>query len=448
LANRSTFIAPNYVVDIFNEVYQLPPEQIINGERYKTLLKKSDKTSEEIIELNNLSVTLKNYIVDPEKYNKLQDCIVSMENFIVNEVQDYVVVKQGEMQSYVDNQTVLFDAKLNRFTFLDEYNPVTQYRIWNTLSYQGESYLCILDSLGNLPTNVTYFKKIAQRGAQGIQGASGTGLRFKGAWSGSTSYLVDDGIQYLGAYFGCLQDNIGQEPNPNQATAYWALAVGKGQSTGTVELKNVVTVSNITSNIPIGIPEYNHLTDSLTVIKNTTVLTEGVTEDYVINANGISIDNVDGLLDGTVTPIRFEFKVFKNYVLDLTFSDGNMIQNNTIGDEKLKPDNKIGSLATLTTTDKASVVNAINETSLEISVLSLDYNVVSSDIDANGIFTQVQYLNGSTLYLNSTLSGGTSPSYTTDTWTYYESDGVTVNSTLVWTLGYDSNGNLISRTHS
>jgi len=443
--NRSTF--PEQI-DSLPELLSLSADQYVNAERYRTLLVKTNKTPDEIIELNQLSITLKNYIIDPETWNKFSDICIGLETFFSSEVQGYIDTKQIAFDSTITEKTNLFDVKLNRFTFLDEYNPITQYRIWNTLSYQGESYLCILDSLGNLPTNTTYFKKIAQRGAQGEVGASGTGLRFKGAWSGSTSYLVDDGIQYLGAYFGCLQDNIGQEPNPNQATAYWALAVGKGQSTGTVELKNVVTVSNITSNIPIGIPEYNHLTDSLTVIKNTTVLTEGVTEDYVINANGISIDNVDGLLDGTVTPIKFEFKVFKNYVLDLTFSDGNMIQNDTIGDEKLKPDNKIGSIATLTTTDKSSVVNAINETSIKISGLLENYNTYSSNIDSNGIFTIVDYKRSdTTLHLNSTLSGGTSPNYVTDTWTYYELDGTTVSSTLVWTLGYDSNGNLISRTH-
>jgi len=109
----------------------------------------------------------------------------------------------------------------------------------------------------------------------------------------------------------------------------------------------------------------------------------------------------------------------------------------------------VTSIITANITDKRKIKNTTDTNKNEISVLLENYNTYSSNIDSNGIFTIVDYKRSdATLYLNSTLSGGTSPNYVTDTWTFYEVDGTTVSSTLVWTLGYDSNGNLISRTHS
>lgn len=71
---------------------------------------------------------------------------------------------------------------------------------------------------------------------------------------------------------------------------------------------------------------------------------------------------------------------------------------------------------------------------------------VRSDKDVNGIYTTVTFTRSdSTTYKTSVLSGGTSPEYTTRTETYYEADGVTVSSTLVFTLVY-TDGDLVSET--
>jgi len=92
---------------------------------------------------------------------------------------------------------------------------------------------------------------------------------------------------------------------------------------------------------------------------------------------------LEGTWDGTQVPITFHFIVFKNFVVDLTFSDGNMIQDGTVAKSKLKPelqaeidskatqtdlqniDNKIGVLSNLNTNDKSNLVNAFNEHSAD-----------------------------------------------------------------------------------
>lgn len=67
--------------------------------------------------------------------------------------------------------------------------------------------------------------------------------------------------------------------------------------------------------------------------------------------------------------------------------------------------------------------------------------------DSNGVFTTITYTRpDATVYQTSILSGGTSPQYTTRTVTWYAADGTTVVRTDVYTLAYDSDGDITSET--
>lgn len=59
------------------------------------------------------------------------------------------------------------------FSVFEVYNPSKQYVEGNKVSHNGSSYYCIEDSLGNAPTNTTYWLLIAEKGAQGEQGEQG-----------------------------------------------------------------------------------------------------------------------------------------------------------------------------------------------------------------------------------------------------------------------------------
>lgn len=47
------------------------------------------------------------------------------------------------------------------------YNGATAYVVDDAVSYNGSSYICILNSTGNLPTNGTYWEIIASKGDTG-----------------------------------------------------------------------------------------------------------------------------------------------------------------------------------------------------------------------------------------------------------------------------------------
>lgn len=50
------------------------------------------------------------------------------------------------------------------------YNGATAYTVNDGVSYNGSSYVCILDSTGNLPTDATYWQVFAAAGADGADG--------------------------------------------------------------------------------------------------------------------------------------------------------------------------------------------------------------------------------------------------------------------------------------
>ncbi|HOK34704.1 MAG TPA: hypothetical protein PLB19_01005, partial [Candidatus Paceibacterota bacterium] len=54
-----------------------------------------------------------------------------------------------------------------------EYNGSTQYYVGDFVSYQGSTYTCIQNSLGNDPTNTSYWKLVAQKGDKGDTGPQG-----------------------------------------------------------------------------------------------------------------------------------------------------------------------------------------------------------------------------------------------------------------------------------
>lgn len=327
MANRSTFISPDYTVDTFIEHLDISNSDLTNVNRYKEL-KLKVRTPAEDTELNNLTNLLRDKIFSPEDFNKLQDCIKNMENFMKNEVDNYVLTKQIE-----------FQAEIDKFTYAGVYSSSTQYYKKNYITYNDGTgnniYICIQNSIGNTPSNTSYFTKL---GIKGEQGESGVGLVFKGAWSNVSTYDQNDAVQYNGVIFGALQTNTNQQPDITQDTVYWAkawdIAVTLSQLIGT---RNIVISTSSVNFITGEITAFNSNTDTLEVYLNTTRLTKG--EHYIINANNQQIDKIGGTWDGTAEqPIFFEFVVRRNMLNNLVFSDGQSIAENTISKNKLTTD--------------------------------------------------------------------------------------------------------------
>lgn len=138
------------------------------------------------------------------KFNKLADGIVAMQKFFNSNVQGYIVTKQQE-----------FNAYINAFDFKSAYNAATSYVAKNLVTIFGCTYICRVACKGVSPVDgasSTNWGLIAEKGEQGIQGASGTGLSPRGLWSTSIVYYVNDCVSYNNALWQCLVGNTGSAP--------------------------------------------------------------------------------------------------------------------------------------------------------------------------------------------------------------------------------------------
>lgn len=98
---------------------------------------------------------------------------------------------------------------------------------------------------------------------------------------------------------------------------------------------------------------------------------------------------------------------------------------------------------------KPALTDAANITATNVNWDAVDESLTDKTMerttaDSNGIYTVVTYKReDTTKFSDSTLSGGTSPNYTTRTVRYYAANGSTVTRTIVYTLSY-SGEDLIS----
>ena len=72
-------------------------------------------------------------------------------------------VRQSNEDTRISNENTRISQENARNVFV-EYNGSTSYVVGNKVSYNGSSYVCILNSTGNLPTNTTYWLLIAEKG--------------------------------------------------------------------------------------------------------------------------------------------------------------------------------------------------------------------------------------------------------------------------------------------
>ena len=121
------------------------------------------------------------------------------------------------------NFDVLLEGQKNAGTWASSGNV---YKTGDVVRYGGRSYICIqthdqaTDTAPNppgpgipiIPTNTDYWSLLNK------------GLDYKGAWSSSDIYKLDDVVEYSGSSYVCIQAHSASAGlPPNTATAYWSL---------------------------------------------------------------------------------------------------------------------------------------------------------------------------------------------------------------------------------
>ena len=92
------------------------------------------------------------------------------------------------------------------------------YSLNEVVRYNGSSYVCILDTGGQLPTNIAYWEPVA---------LADRNFNWQGAWV-SSNYIVDDVVLWTddNQYVCILDTTASQDPT---AATYWELFLKKGE---------------------------------------------------------------------------------------------------------------------------------------------------------------------------------------------------------------------------
>jgi hypothetical protein len=108
-----------------------------------------------------------------------------------------------------------------KFKWKGTYSGATAYTVDDVVSYNGSSYICILASTGNLPTNATYFEQMSQAGT------NGTDLTSTLTTQGDLLYRDGSGLVRLGAgTAGQVLQTGGAGANPSWVDASGGTVLG------------------------------------------------------------------------------------------------------------------------------------------------------------------------------------------------------------------------------
>ena len=166
-------IAVTYQAPSAARAYTLPPSQSVVADGILTIIVRSNMTSE--VGSGTLNIRLVDDNATPEDLDDdigkrsvlIRTTVLESHATVLDEAPDIV-------QDWVDEATLLnaavtegeedrVEAEEARAVW-EAYDNANPYEIGNKVSYEGSSYICILDSFGNLPTNETYWLMIARKG--------------------------------------------------------------------------------------------------------------------------------------------------------------------------------------------------------------------------------------------------------------------------------------------
>ena len=109
------------------------------------------------------------------------------------------------------------------------------------VEYLGSSYICLVGNTGSQPDISNNWDLYASKGIQGdqgiqgiqgdqgIQGIQGIALIWLGTWVITTTYDVNDSVEYNGSSYVAIQSGTNHVPDAGSPNAYWELYAVKGE---------------------------------------------------------------------------------------------------------------------------------------------------------------------------------------------------------------------------
>jgi len=170
-----------------------------------------------------------------------------------------------------------------KFKWQGAYAGGTAYTVDDVVSYNGSSYICILASTGNLPTNATYWEQMSSAGTNGTDGTDlGTTLTTQG----DLVYRDGSGLARLGAgTSGQALITNGTGANPSWGTI----------SSGTYSVHKIEKYSYATTVAGAGYQTYHDIAGGNYLTFNPTS-----TDDFVFFSGFSNLQDTSAASGGTV----------------------------------------------------------------------------------------------------------------------------------------------------
>jgi len=223
-----------------------------------------------------------------------------------------------------------------KFVWQGAYNGATAYVADDVVSYNGSSYICILASTGNLPTNTTYWNLMAQTGTDitSIAGlAQGDVLYYNGtSWvrlgAGTSGQFLKTNGSGANPSWSTLSDGFGSQLFHAVSTTFTMTSGSFLTTSINTVLTNEITGATLSSNI-ISLPAGTYYTHSMVNFYRTngSVARLYNSTDSTVLVNGLNVHSWEDPQDAT-SPVsnvigRFTLSGTKNVVLQYFVARGN-----------------------------------------------------------------------------------------------------------------------------
>ena len=434
-------------VDDFPNLQDISASDVPIFNQYKNYINNSDIASAQQLLEDNPS--LKNKIFSATNLNRISQGVMAVEKFFKENVDDFIITKQNEMTSYVDtkeagltltvdnfntaveNKETAFNTTLQQFDNKGAFSTLTNYQKWNTVSFNYQTYMSLQNNnLNHTPAGVTdaWWQISALRGEKGEKGDSGSNglnLIYRGTYDAFRTYEIADATNWGGSiYYVYATPPMGTSPSDQN---YWSIFMQRSPIQVSATPPSNPSIDDVYINsATLSFYRYN---GSAWVALRTDTITDGT---YTFTASDINDMQTD------ITTASNDITDLSGYI---TTNTNNISTLNGTG-EIVEKANKT---ALDTTNSNLSTTNSNLATANSLITELKQYTTLKSNKDANGIYTTYQRNRfDTTLLMQSVVSGGESPLYTTRTETWYAPDGTTVLSTKVYTITYDSDGIPIS----
>lgn len=135
-----------------------------------------------------------------------------------------------DIQPYVDNLQKTWLTTIQQFEYKGAWSGSESYVENNLVTYSVSGLTLVYLAIGNPPIGTPPSNTSYWQilTLQGQPGPSGEGLSYRQTWSSSTPYYTNDAVTYNGNLYMALQDS--QNQDPETATDYWKLVMTLGST--------------------------------------------------------------------------------------------------------------------------------------------------------------------------------------------------------------------------